>query len=194
MAARNKISRPTLKSLGVKQAMAFDMEQGRIGKGAIAALAIAVTVLAACLLRDQPDLEFADPARSKLLLFLIAALLAGSLAAAIIAVAHQRFFEPLDREAAAAGTASSRIGQLQAILRNTHEQVTLAALVYSGGWLIFPPAWRDAIPAAAILFAIGRIFFAHGYAKGAAGRAFGFGLTFYPTILLALLGIYAALA
>lgn len=193
MATRNKISRPTLKSLGVKQAMALDAEQRAIRKSAMAALAIAIATLSACLLRDQPGLEFADPAHSRALLALIAALLAASLAATIIAVANHRFFEPLDRNAAAASTATGKVGQLQAILRNTHEQVTLAALVYFGAALMLPQKWSDAIPVAAILFVTGRVFFAWGYAKGAAGRAFGFGLSFYPTILLALLSLYAAL-
>jgi hypothetical protein len=40
------------------------------------------------------------------------------------------------------------------------------------------------LPAAAILFLIGRILFFLGYAEGAASRAFGFALTFYPTLML----------
>ncbi len=41
---------------------------------------------------------------------------------------------------------------------------------------------------AAVLFAVGRVLFWRGYARGAPGRAMGFGLTFYPSVaLLALL-------
>jgi len=37
------------------------------------------------------------------------------------------------------------------------------------------------------MFLVGRLFFFAGYANGAPARAYGFGLTFYPTVLLLLL-------
>lgn len=194
MDARNKISRSTAKSLGVKLAMAFDTEQRGIRNGALAALAIAITAISACLFVDQPAFELGDIDGDKARLAAIASLLVGSLAVAIMNVANQRFYEPLDRNAAVAATATDKIVQMQAILRNTHEQVTIATLVYFIAWQMLPRQWTDCIMAAALLFAFGRIFFTRGYAKGAAGRAFGFGLTFYPSILLALLSLYAALA
>ena len=40
------------------------------------------------------------------------------------------------------------------------------------------------LPAAAFLFAIGRMLFIVGYRRGATGRSLGFALTFYPTVLL----------
>jgi uncharacterized membrane protein YecN with MAPEG domain len=39
------------------------------------------------------------------------------------------------------------------------------------------------IDALVILFAVGRLLFWIGYRRGAAGRAFGFALTFYPSVL-----------
>ena len=44
-----------------------------------------------------------------------------------------------------------------------------------------PHSWLRAIPVAAVLFVVGRILFASGYERAAAGRATGFGLTAYPT-------------
>lgn len=191
MATRNKISRATAKSLGVKCNMAFDAEQRGIRNGALGALATSLALFSACLLFNCPVLQVADAGHEKAKIALIAALLAGSLAVAIMRLANQRFYEPLDRNAAAASTATEKATQLQAILRNTHEQVTIAVLVYAIAFLLMPAAWTDTIFAAAILFASGRFFFARGYSKGAAGRAFGFGLSFYPSVLLALLSLYA---
>jgi len=39
------------------------------------------------------------------------------------------------------------------------------------------------------MFVIGRILFAVGYAGGAPARAFGFALTFYPTVFLTIVAI-----
>ena len=47
-----------------------------------------------------------------------------------------------------------------------------------------PLGWLRAIPVAAGLFIAGRVLFARGYRKGAAGRAMGFGLTMYSTAAL----------
>lgn len=193
MAVRNKISRATEKSLGVKWTMAFDSEQRAIRNGAFVALMVTIAAFSACVLIDLPMFETSDVLHGKGNLAIIVAVLASCLAVAIMNVANQRFFEPLDRNAAAATTATEKSVQLQAILRNTHEQVTIAALVYIVALLTLPPKWTDAIMVAAILFVFGRIFFTRGYSKGAAGRAFGFGLTFYPSILLALLSLYTAL-
>lgn len=52
---------------------------------------------------------------------------------------------------------------------------------------------RRNIPAAVLLFVIGRITFAVGYAGGAVARAFGFALTFYPTALLTAVALGAML-
>jgi hypothetical protein len=37
---------------------------------------------------------------------------------------------------------------------------------------------------------VGRLLFYTGYAGGAPSRAFGFGFTFYPTVLLGCVAIY----
>ena len=71
---------------------------------------------------------------------------------------------------------------LRALLQNTLEQAVLAVAVYSAWAAAMPFVWLRAIPVAAVLFIAGRVLFARGYRKGAAGRAMGFGLTMYPTV------------
>ena len=181
-----------MKSLGVKCSMAFDYEQRGIRNGALAALLVTLAAFALAISFPLPFAEVSHFSDSKAVLAIIAAMLVGSLAVAIMNVANQRFFEPLDRNAAAAGTSTERIAQLQAILRNTHEQVTIAALVYFTAFMLLPVGWTDTIFVASMLFAIGILYFTKGYSKGAAARAFGFGLTFYPSIVLAALSLVAA--
>ncbi|WP_420225353.1 MAPEG family protein [Pigmentiphaga litoralis] len=81
----------------------------------------------------------------------------------------------------------------QAILQNTLEQVVLAIPTYLIWAVTLPREWQAAVPAAAILFVVGRILFWRGYSGGAPSRALGFALTFYPTLVLALVAIVAAL-
>ncbi|HWH77325.1 MAG TPA: hypothetical protein VNT76_08130, partial [Candidatus Binatus sp.] len=47
-----------------------------------------------------------------------------------------------------------------------------------------PLRWLGVIPMAALLFVAGRVLFANGYERGAAGRATGFGLTAYPSFAM----------
>jgi hypothetical protein len=44
-----------------------------------------------------------------------------------------------------------------------------------------------------VLFGLGRLLFWLGYARGAAGRAFGFALTFYPTAFALIAGLVLVL-
>ncbi len=60
----------------------------------------------------------------------------------------------------------------------------LASLAYCIWAVAMPHAWLASIPAAAALFVLGRFLFSRGYAQGAAARAIGFALTFYPTVLM----------
>ena len=101
-----------------------------------------------------------------------------TLAAAIGNVARLRFFSPAD---IGGDDGSLRVQQANAMLRNTVEQAVLAIPTYA---LL---AWTRTGGAAllltlAALFGIGRLLFWRGYARGAAGRALGFALTFYPTV------------
>jgi uncharacterized membrane protein (UPF0136 family) len=66
--------------------------------------------------------------------------------------------------------------------RNTLEQVVLAAIAWTGLALALPHEQLKLISAMAIAFFIGRVLFWIGYLITPVGRAFGLGLTFYPTI------------
>ena len=64
---------------------------------------------------------------------------------------------------------------------NTLEQAALAAVAWSGLALTLRPENLSLIPALAGLFAVGRIAFWIGYLFDPWARAFGLGVTFYPT-------------
>ena len=64
---------------------------------------------------------------------------------------------------------------------NTLEQAVLAAVAWSGLALTLRPENLSLIPALAALFAVGRLTFWIGYLFAPWARAFGLGLTFYPT-------------
>lgn len=99
-------------------------------------------------------------------------------------LARHRFLNAEDINGGGLTKGSPRVIILQAILQNTLEQVTLAGFVYGSCAILLPFQWLPVIPASAILFFLGRLLFIWGYSSGAAARALGFGLTFYPTIIL----------
>lgn len=166
--------------------MAFDPEQRTIARSASVALAMTIISLAV-----TGRFTFFEVERLTLLAIALAAP-AAALFLDIARLANHRFTEPLDRNAAAAETKTAKADIQSAILRNTHEQATLAALVYGIAAILLPMHWTDAIVACALFFLIGRLVFAKGYANGAGSRAFGFGLTFYPTVALAILTLVTA--
>ena len=67
---------------------------------------------------------------------------------------------------------------------NTVEQFILFLVGLSGISLYVPVSEARTVPILAALFLIGRILFWVGYHKNPYLRAFGFGLTFYPTIVV----------
>lgn len=114
-------------------------------------------------------------------------------------MARHRFFhaEDIDGSAVTAGRGmtggSWTIRIYQSILQNTLEQVVLAIPTYLIWSVTLPRDWQAALPVAAILFVIGRVLFWRGYAGGASARSLGFALTFYPTVILAIIAAGAAL-
>ncbi len=66
--------------------------------------------------------------------------------------------------------------------RNTLEQAVLAAVAWTGLALALPEERLWIIPELALLFAVGRATFWIGYVMAPWARAFGLGLTFYPTV------------
>jgi len=103
------------------------------------------------------------------------------LLAGIGLTANQRFL----RADAIDGGPAAGTGLLEVNLRynqNTLEQTVLAAIAWTGLALAFPARDLGLIPALAGLFAAGRVAFFAGYLYAPWARAFGLGLTFYPTI------------
>ncbi len=109
---------------------------------------------------------------------------AACLLIAVGRLARYRFFTPDDIDGGGLSPGTQKAHVLQSILQNTLEQVVLASLAYFIWAVVMPHGWLASIPAAAILFLIGRILFSRGYERGAAARAIGFGLTFYPSVLM----------
>ena len=166
--------------------MSLTKEQKGVRGGIFLAMAIALLVLVSSAMINP----FKYAANLALLHRLAVAMKAFGapalcLALSIASLARERFFTPADIDGSTvtnAGTKKSRI--LQSILQNTLEQSVLAVMVYLFWATVMPARFLSVIPAAAILFFIGRIGFFLGYAKGAPARSTGFALTFYPTMLL----------
>ena len=99
-------------------------------------------------------------------------------------LARHRFFTPEDIDGSALTSGSEKAHQLQAILQNTLEQSVLAVGTHLAWAASMPAGTIAAVPAAVGMFVVGRITFVAGYRHGAPARAFGFALTFYPTMIL----------
>ena len=116
----------------------------------------------------------------------------------IARLAKHRFFTPEDIHGSGLTGGTDKAKLLQALLQNTLEQACLALPVYTATSIVAPAPLLPAVPAAAAMFLVGRLFFFAGYANGAPSRAYGFGLTFYPTVMLLLfvvaLGVSRAVA
>ena len=104
-------------------------------------------------------------------------------------LAKHRFFTPedIDGGALTPGTATARL--LQALLQNTLEQLVIAIIAYFSAGMLLAPKMLPLVPAAALMFTLGRVLFFRGYPKGAAHRAFGFALTFYSSVALMLVTV-----
>lgn len=104
------------------------------------------------------------------------------LAAAIANVARLRFFSAQDIGGGSAGHDTARVRQGAAILQNTLEQLVLAITVQLVVTAVFGRSVAI-VAGMAGLFATGRLLFWIGYRRGARGRALGFALTFYPSVV-----------
>jgi hypothetical protein len=104
-----------------------------------------------------------------------------TLMVAIMRVANHRFSTPEDIDGSGLMDGTPEVRVLRAVLQNTLEQTVLAVAAYAIWAVVMPYSWLRLIPIAALLFVAGRVLFARGYARGAPGRATGFGLTAYPT-------------
>lgn len=100
----------------------------------------------------------------------------------VIAVARIRFDSPADMAGSGLSQPSERIAVPRAILQNTLEQAVFAVVVHLALATLLRPDEMRVIPAAVLLFCLGRAAFWLGYRHGAAARAFGFAATFWPTV------------
>lgn len=103
------------------------------------------------------------------------------LAIAISDVARRRFNSPLDIKGSSEGPGSAPIRNANAFLQNTLEQTAVAvpahlalAIFYGGSVAI--------VPVFGTFFCLGRLLFWIGYPYGPVARAFGFAITFYPSV------------
>jgi hypothetical protein len=167
--------------------MALTTKQRGVARGMAAALAVVCVVIAAVIvLRPLALLPLGSDLAGRLAwaamwLFLPAL----ALLVAIGRLAGHRFRSPQDIDGSGLTQGSDGARVQQAVIQNTLEQTVLAALVYDAYAASLPRGWLAAIPAAAVLFVVGRMLFATGYGRGAPGRAMGFAMTFYSTALLA---------
>jgi uncharacterized membrane protein YecN with MAPEG domain len=116
-----------------------------------------------------------------------AVLLVACLTVSIAVLARHRFFTAADIDGGGLSEGTSEAQLLQSILQNTLEQAVLALSVHVIWAAAMPQTWQAAVPAAAILFLLGRLLFWRGYGRGAPARALGFALTFYPSVIMLLL-------
>jgi len=154
---------------------------------AFVVLGMALAVLALLALwRLAPDLSFARPETADTAARLAFAahwlLVPGfCLLAGIGAAANRRFFIP-DAIDGNPRTDNRALDINLRYNRNTLEQTVLAAIAWLGLALALPESRLALIPELAVVFAAGRALFWAGYLFAPWARAFGFGLTFYPTV------------
>ena len=168
----------------------FAKEQARVRKSAMAALlASLIALMATWFFGAGWPVTAASDADRLAFVFRCELAIGFVLWAMIARVGAIRYFSPADIGGAASGTETKEIAVARAALQNTIEQSVLAIIAHSALALTLPANRMAVIIALVGLFVIGRIAYWFGYPKGAAVRAFGFALTFYPTII----GLSAAL-
>lgn len=104
--------------------------------------------------------------------------------AAMIGIVARARFSSFGEMDPAELQSAKKISEYRNILQNTSEQVLLAVLTYVIWALLMPVGFQIVAAASSVMFVLGRILFFEGYRRGAASRALGFGLTFYPTVFM----------
>ena len=167
----------------------FRQEQRGVALRMVAALCVTILVSATCLYRDAAvptTLSDRLIVTAKADVFTLCWLVA-----AIGNVARLRFFSADDIAGSGSGAASAEVNRAKAVLQNTLEQVVLAVPIHVA-LAVLVASSVPLIVALAALFAIGRLFFWIGYARGAQARAFGFALTFYSNSAGLVIAVFAA--
>jgi hypothetical protein len=172
---------------------AFLREQSGVRRGAGLAVLITVVALGLAFLLARPS-DPPEPLDQRIAfalrvdVFVVAWFVAG-----IANVARLRFASPADIGAGTAPTSGARVSVARSILGNTGEQAALAVFTH-GLVAVSLDAFATLVPVLAGLFCAGRLLFWHGYARGAAARALGFGLTFYPSLMALVIAAGASLS
>jgi len=164
-------------------------DQKQVLGGMVAAAALTVIALLAAYLLSKGG---TDPIR--LSAPVASALAALALVVCIADIAKKRFFDADVIEGAAYDKPGSAVAVDKAVLQNTLEQTVLAVIAYNGLTAVAPGLGPVLLPVLVSLFLVGRVFFIFGYREGAGGRAFGFALTFYPTVAAYVIFIVAFIA
>ena len=163
------------------QGESFKQEQRGVAFGMGAAASLAIISLTAALVLS-PSNANALPLPDRLKLALTCDLFVVVwLAIAIGNVARLRFFSAQDIAGSAFTEQSQRVRVASAFLQNTLEQVTLAVPVHLA-LACLVEGTTYVFPVLAALFSLGRLLFWIGYEHGARARAFGFALSFYPSL------------
>jgi MAPEG family len=165
--------------------MALDQTQTGVARGMALAVAVVVLMFAVAYILKWPNLSKYVATSSRLKLASLTALSPTAMLLICIArLAKHRFSTPQDIQGSALTEGTKRARLLQSLLQNTLEQNVLVLPIYFASSLFFPVSLLPLVVVATVLFAVGRLLFFIGYAKGAPSRAVGFGLTFYPSVTL----------
>ena len=173
--------------------MGLTVKQRGVLKGIIVGATITLVVIVGAILAGPMVLSPEATVGERIAFALWAdAFIALWLAISVGLLARHRFFTPEDIDGGGLTHGTETANILQATLQNTLEQTVLAVLVHLAWASLMPVSWMSAIPAAVILFLCGRVLFVRGYRGGAPSRAVGFTLTFYPSVLMLIFVVGAA--
>jgi hypothetical protein len=173
--------------------MDLTVKQRGVLKGIIVGATIALVVIVGAILWGPMVLSSEATVGERIAFALGAdAFIALWLAISVGLLARHRFFTPEDIDGGGLTHGTVTASVLQATLQNTLEQTVLAVLAHLAWAVLMPVSWMSAIPAAVILFLCGRVLFVRGYRGGAPSRAVGFTLTFYPSVLMLIFVVGAA--
>lgn len=177
----------------VENHMALSIKQQGVLKGMIIGLIISIIVIVSGLYYHLVGL--ADLTRMGCLSVAAKSTLLPSvfLIFAIARLARQRFFCETDIDGSGLSQGTEQAKVLQSLIQNTLEQMALIVPVYFAWAMVMPIHTMIILPMVSILFALGRTLFFIGYQRGAASRALGFTLTFYPTVILFIIVVVTVL-
>ena len=159
------------------------LEQPRVIRNSVAALLFCSSILAGAYLVLPRYFEFPVDLSARIAfafradVFVFLWIIVG-----VRMVARGRFSSAADNRGSAFAPPSRAIAVPVAFLQNTLEQVVAAVGAHLALATLLEGAALSLIPAAVVLFGIGRLAFLIGYPKGAGARAFGMVTTTLPTI------------